>query len=426
MKSPYNLKIIAAAALLVAAAGIGWWLMPKSIAPEDRYIIATIKRGSIAQIVSANGALNPVRLVSVGSQVSGIVKKLYVDFNDQVKAGQILLELDPALTEAQLQQTEASVLSAEASLDLARSNEERARTLFAQDFVSRQEMDQSVQALKLAQAQLAVARAQAARDRTNRVNTVIRSPISGVVVSREVDLGQTVAASFTAPILFKIAQDLSKMQIDSSYSEADIGKIRVGQVAIFRVDAFADKEFQGVVRQVRLNPSIEQNVVTYDVVIAVDNPEMILMPGMTAYVSINTAQRDDALLVPNAALRFRPVDPIYPTEKSRVDSKKTDSKTPENKVPENKITANKEPEIKKPEGKKKAVELAEKVPVQGVSSTIYVLENGQPKPIKIITGITDNRHTEVISGELSENIEVILDDKLQSAKKPVTGGMRFF
>ncbi len=416
MKLTSNSKIIAVVILLIAVSGIVWWLTPEKNSQEDRYTTVTLSRGPIAQIVSANGALNPVRLVSVGSQVSGIVHKLYVDFNDRVKAGQILLELDPSLTEAQLQQSEASVLSAEASLDLARSNEARTRTLFAQEFVSKQELDQSVQALKLAQAQLAVTKAQAQRDRTNRVNTVIRSPISGVVVSREVDLGQTVAASFQAPVLFKIAQDLSKMQIDSSYSEADVGKIRVGQLATFRVDAFSDREFQGTVRQVRLNPTTQQNVVTYNVVIAVNNADLTLMPGMTAYVSINTAQRDDALLIPNAALRFRPVVPVYPTEKSRVDSP-----TPETKKPEIKA-----PEIKIPGDKKKPAKPVEKTAVQGSSSTIYVLENGQPKPIKIITGITDNRHTEVLSSGLDEDSDIIVDDKSQAAKKPAAGGMRFF
>jgi len=421
MKLTSNSKIIVVVILLIAVSGIVWWLTPEKNSPEDRYTTVTLSRGPIAQIVSANGALNPVRLVSVGSQVSGIVHKLYVDFNDSVKAGQILLELDPSLTEAQLQQSEASVLSAEASLDLARSNEARTRTLFAQEFVSKQELDQSVQALKLAQAQLAVTKAQAQRDRTNRVNTIIRSPISGVVVSREVDLGQTVAASFQAPVLFKIAQDLSKMQIDSSYSEADVGKIRVGQLATFRVDAFSDREFQGTVRQVRLNPTTQQNVVTYNVVIAVNNADLTLMPGMTAYVSINTAQRDDALLIPNAALRFRPVDPIYPTEKSRVDSPAPEGSKPEIKTPEIKT-----PEIKTPADKKKSAKAVEKTVVQGSGSTIYILENGQPKPIKIFTGITDNRHTEVLSSELDKGADIIVNDKSQAAKKPAAGGMRFF
>ena len=425
MKFLSHPKIIVSVILLVALAGIVWWFIPKKISQEDRYVTVSLKRGSIAQIVSANGTLNPVRLVSVGSQVSGIVRKLYVDFNDSVQAGQILLELDPSLAEAQLQQSEASVLSAEASLDLAQLNEARVRNLFAQEFVSRQELDQSVQALRLAQAQLAVAKAQAGRDRTNRINTVIRSPISGVVVSREVDLGQTVAASFTAPTLFKIAQDLRKMQIDSSYSEADVGKIRVGQIATFRVDAFMDKEFKGSVQQVRLNPKTEQNVVTYNVVISVENPEMLLMPGMTAYVSITTAQRDNVLLVPNAALRFRPLEPIARGEKLSAPEVKTEDKSSMVNDSDAKKSEPKKLETTKLLDKNQIDKKATVMQMQDPTSTIYVLENGQPKLFKIKTGITDNRYTEMEGSELIEGIDVIVGDKSQAAKKPVTG-RRFF
>ena len=407
MKFLSHPKIIVSVILLAAVAGIVWWFIPKKISQEDRYVTVPLKRGSIAQIVSANGALNPVRLVSVGSQVSGIVRKLYVDFNDHVQAGQILLELDPSLSEAQLQQSKANVLSAEASLELAQLNEARVRNLFSQGFVSRQELDQSVQVLKLAQAQLAVAKAQAGRDRTNRINTVIRSPISGVVVSREVDLGQTVAASFTAPTLFKIAQDLRRMQIDSSYSEADVGKIRVGQIATFRVDAFMDKEFKGSVQQVRLNPKTEQNVVTYNVIISVENPELLLMPGMTAYVSITTAQRDDALLVSNAALRFRPLEPIERIDKLSAPEVKAGVKTEDKNPIVKDSDVPQGDNVKKPEQKKLETttspdknQIDKKVAsiqMHGPTSTIYVLEKGQPKPFKIKTGITDNRYTEVVS-----------------------------
>ncbi|MDE2117147.1 MAG: efflux RND transporter periplasmic adaptor subunit, partial [Betaproteobacteria bacterium] len=303
-------KIVTRSALILlvlgAAGAATWRLMPQKIAPEKRYLTAPLERGPITQIVSANGTLNPVKLVNVGSQVSGIVKKLYADFNYHVQAGQVLLELDPALNQAQLQQSMANVSNAKASLELALANETRMSTLYAQEYVSRQELDTAVQALKSAQAQLAVAEAQAERDRTNLAYTVIRSPVAGVVVSRAVDVGQTVAASFQTPTMFTIAQDLSKMQIDSSYAEADVGNIHEGQQATFRVDAYPDRNFNGVVSQVRLNPTTQQNVVTYDVVIAVDNSAQALMPGMSAYVNIIVAQRKGALLVPNAALRFRP------------------------------------------------------------------------------------------------------------------------
>lgn len=390
-----NIRFLVKSILILLVLGVigatAWWLMPKKISAEARYATAPLERGSITQNVSANGTLNPVKLVNVGSQVSGIVNKLYVDFNDRVKAGQVLLELDPALTQAQLQQSEANVVSANASLELALANEARTRDLFAQEYVSRQELDQAVQALKSAQAQLAVAQAQAARDRTNLTYTVIRSPVAGVVVSRQVDLGQTVAASFQTPTLFQIAQDLSKMQIDSSYAEADVGLIRVGQPASFRVDAYPNRNFHGIVRQVRLNPTTLQNVVTYDVVVSVDNPDQVLMPGMTAYVSITVAQREKTLLVPNAALRFRPSD-----AQARTDSGK--------------------PKGDGSKGKGDATPMG----------TVYVLENGQPKLVRIPIGITDNRLTEVLGGDLKEGAAVIVEDRQPPAKSSSGPGMRLF
>ncbi|MBI4937076.1 MAG: efflux RND transporter periplasmic adaptor subunit [Nitrosomonadales bacterium] len=388
----------ALALLLLGVLGAGaWWGMPQKVAPENRYVTAALERGPITQLVSANGTLNPVKLVSVGSQVSGIVKKIYADFNDQVQAGQVLLELDPALTQAQLQQSTANVSNAKASLELALANELRMNTLYAQEYVSRQELDQAIQALKSAQAQLAVAEAQAERDRTNLAYTVIRSPVSGVVVSREVDIGQTVAASFQTPTLFKIAQDLRKMQIDSNYAEADVGSIRVGQPTTFRVDAFPDRTFSGEVRQVRLNPTTQQNVVTYNVVIAVDNADQVLMPGMTAYVSIIVAQRKEALLVPNAALRFRPSEVKPGTGKPRADGRA-------------------------PGGGK---ERGGADP--GRTGSVYVIENGALKPVRIGIGITDNRFTEVLGGELKEGAKVVVEDTQPAARNSGGApGMRLF
>ena len=392
--------------VLGAIGGVAWWLKPKPMSSEKRYATATLERGALTQTVSANGTLNPVKLVNVGSQVSGTVKKLYADFNDQVKAGQILLELDPALTQAQLQQSLANVSSANASLELALANEARMRSLYKQEYVSRQELDQAVQALKTAQAQVAVAQAQSVRDRTNLAFTVIRSPVTGVVVSREVDLGQTVAASFQTPNLFKIAQDLSKMQIDSNYAEADVGNIRVGQSANFSVDAFPNRSFRGEVRQVRLNPTTQQNVVTYDVVIAVDNADQVLMPGMTAYVSITIDQRKDALLVPNAALRFRPTDAGSTTDKTGGNSNKP-----------------KDAQSRNGRGGEKGKNKGEGSATTG---TVYVLENGQPKPVRITTGITDNRFTEVVAGDLKEGTAVIVEDKQPPAKASSSSPMRLF
>jgi HlyD family secretion protein len=382
--------LIAAIVLLVGAAAV-WWFMPSKASAEGRYTTVALEHGAITQSVAANGTLNPVVLVSVGSQVSGIVQKLYADFNGKVKAGQVLLELDPTLNRAQLQQSEANLASAQASLDLAQANEERARGLFAQEYVTRQDLDVAVQALKAAKAQFNVVQAQVVRDRRNLDNTVIRSPVSGVVVSRLVDVGQTVAASLQSPTLFTIAQDLSHMQIDTSYAEADIGNIRVGQQATFRVDAFPSRTFRGEVKQVRLNPTTQQNVVTYDVVVSVNNEDQALMPGMTAYVNIVVAQRKDVLLVPNTALRFRPVD----TAKARNggDKPKGDGR-----------------------GKGDATPMG----------TVYVLENSQPKPVRVSVGITDNRMTEVMGGEIKDGDAVIIEDRQPPAKANGGPGMRLF
>ena len=387
-------------ALLVIAGALTSWLMQNNQPVEERYVTATAEQGAITQTVSANGTLNPVTLVSVGSQVSGIVKKIYADFNDHVKAGQILLELDPALIQAQLQQSMANVANAHATLELTLANEARTRELFAQEYVTRLELDQAVQALKSARAQLAVYEAQATRDRTNLSYTVIRSPVSGVVVSREVNTGQTVAASFQTPTLFKIAENLSKMQIDTNYAEADVGSIKVGQKANFRVDAFPNRSFHGVVHQVRLNPTTQQNVVTYDVVVAVDNADQSLLPGMTAYVNIIIAERKDILIVPNAALRFRPADAVTRTEKSRSENKSQDGRL----------------KMGKDERNKADVQMG----------TVYVLENGKSKSIRISVGITDNRNTEVLSGDFKEGATIILEDRQASTKKSGGSAMRLF
>lgn len=292
--------------LLLAVLAAGSYALWKMRAPEVKYRTTEAKLSDITQSVSANGTLKPVVLVNVGTQVSGTVRRLYVDFNDKVKQGQMLAELDPAVLNAQVQQTEANLASARASLDLATANEQRAQTLFRQEYISRQELDQAVQAARVARAQVQQITAQLGRDRTNLGYTIIRSPVSGVVVSRAVDVGQTVAASFQTPTLFQIAQDLRQMQIDTAFAEADIGSIKVGQPVQFTVDAFPNRNFNATVKQVRLNATVTQNVVTYNVVVAVDNPDSILLPSMTAYVSVITAQRSDVLAVPNAALRFRP------------------------------------------------------------------------------------------------------------------------
>lgn len=382
--------------LLVIAGAGGYWYWQKNVKSPagERYKTQAVEIGNVSQTVSANGTLNPVVLVSVGTQVSGTVKKLFTDFNARVSQGQILMELDASLFQAQVRQSEANVANAEASLELAAANETRTRGLFAQEYVSRQELDQATQALKSARAQVALSRAQLAKDRTNLAYSIIRSPVSGVVVDRQVDVGQTVAASFQTPTLFKIAQDLRKMQIDSSFAEADVGNIREGQPVHFTVDAFPDRAFTATVRQVRLNATTQQNVVTYDVVVAVDNPDQSLMPGMTAYVNVVVAERKNVLLVPNAALRFKPQDDTGKTAKSN--------------------GAGRAQGQGQGKGKPKASQ-------EGMRGTVYVLAGKELKAVKVRVGITDNRVTEVLSGDLKEGDPVVVEDT-QTTGSAAAGG----
>jgi HlyD family secretion protein len=395
--------------LFVAIAGTGlivYWQFFMNTPMQYRSQV--VEKGDISQTVSANGTINPVTLVSVGTQVSGTVKKLYVDFNSKVKNGQILLELDDALLAAQLKQDLANVQNAEASLELTTSNEARARDLFKQEYVSRQELDSAVQAKKSAQAQLKLSQATVEKDRANLAYSVIRSPVSGVVVDRSVDVGQTVAASLQTPTLFKIAQDLSKMQIDANFAEADIGNIRIDQVVRFTVDAFPNRNFKGVVKLIRLNPTTVSNVVTYDAVINVDNPDQALLPGMTAYVSIAVAERKDALLVPNAALRYKPANAEM-------------QKPPSNQNPS--PVANSGSDAQKSGGGRPGDSPGTAKPKRDAfSGKVYVLENGKPKLVSVTLGITDNRNTEITGGELKAGDLIILGEA--QSDRPSGSGSR--
>jgi HlyD family secretion protein len=376
MKIFKSAPFIAVLVLMTIVAGV--WAYQTWHKPDDsqRYRTQTLSRGDLSQSVTATGTLNPVRVVSVGTQVSGIVKKLYVDFNDEVKQGQILLELDPDLLNAKLQQSQASLNSAKAKLSLAQSKTQRLRGLFKQGYLSQQELDEAETDLAANLAQYAQIQAQVQSDKVNLENTIIRSPVSGVVINREIDEGQTVAASFQTPTLIKIAQDLSKMQINANFSEADLGKLKEGQAATFRVDAFAQRQFDGQIRQIRLNPTTQQNVVTYDVVINVDNPDLALLPGMTAYVDIILEQRNEALLLPNAALRFKPEVSNDKNTAANNDKNKPRKGTGENR---------------------------------GMAK-VYILEQGKPKEIKVKVGISNGKFTEVLSNELKEGNTVIVND----------------
>lgn len=368
--------IIAGAALAAGVAAYAYWPHDRTAQPSERYRTQTVDRGDIAQIITANGALNPVVLVNVGTQVSGTVRKIHADFNDRVKDNQVLAELDPALFQAQVKQSEANVLSAQAALELARIKIERVIALQRKNLVAKEELDVARQQVEAATAQLKLAEAQLERDRINLRNSVIRSPISGVVVARSVDVGQTVAANFQTPTLFQIAQDLREMQINTSIAEADVGSLQPGMAVMFTVDAYPDQRFPGRIRQIRLNPTIQQNVVTYNVVVDLDNADGRLLPGMTAYVSVTTGERKNVLRVPNAALSFQP----------RRDDEEERGPRP---------------------------------PARERKTQVYVLDaQGKLKPIPVETGLTDNALTEITGGDLQPGDRVVTRD----ARKREAGG----
>jgi HlyD family secretion protein len=345
------------ALLAVSGAGFALWKNLPSDQPQQKFKTEKIERGDIVQTITANGTLNPVVVVNVGTQISGTIQKLHVNFNDQVTAGQILAELDPSLLGATLKQSQANLANTEANLRLAQTKESRARKLVSKGFVVQSQLDEAMEALDAAKAQIKVAKAQIERDEANLRYSTIRSPISGIVIARPVDIGQTVAASFQTPTLFQIAQDLKVMQIDTSVAEADIGKIKLQQAVTFTVDTFPEKNFAGSVKQIRLNPTIQQNVVTYNVVIAADNSEGSLLPGMTAHVQINTQRHEQVLRVANAALRYKPSD-------------------------------------------------AEHALKEGIPR-LYKVIQGKPAPFNVKLGIADNFFTEIISSDLKEGDEVV-------------------
>lgn len=387
----------------------------------ENYQTETLARGDIAHTVSANGTLNPVTLVSVGTQVSGTITALHADFNDRVEAGQILMRLDDALLRAALQQSEANSAAAQSALRLAQSDVERIAPLAKDGFVSQQELDQTRQALQDAQAKVAQTRAQVTKDCTNLGYAVIRSPVSGVVVLRAVDAGQTVAASFSTPELFKIAKDLREMQIDAYFAEADIGQIRVGIPVTFRVDAFTGQRFTGTVKQIRLNPKTESNVVSYNVVVAVANPDEKLLPGMTAYVDIKVQEKTDVLRVPNTALRFKPTDGSQVIKAADSTEKKgSDEMLPAGAGNGAAASAGSGGESADSGERRRSART-------GGSARVYVLRDGRLHEVRVQTGITDRRYTELRSGALKAGDPVVVgegaEDEVPTGGRP--RGMQF-
>jgi HlyD family secretion protein len=413
--------------VLVLAGGFLLYRLIGQSGSNQKFRFAKVEKGEVNLVVTATGIINPVVTVLVGSQVSGTIKALYADFNSQVKQGQLIAQIDPAIFDAQVEQARANVSNAKANLENAKANLVKAevavldakrnfdrnkplleRQVIAQATLdtAQANYDTAVAQKEVAKAQIESANAQVEQMKaalsmaeTNLRYTIIRSPVNGTVISRNVDVGQTVAASLQAPTLFSIAKDLTKMQVDTNVSEADVGRIMVGQDSTFTVDAYPDRTFHGKVSEIRNAPTTIQNVVTYDVVILVDNSDLKLKPGMTANVSVMIAHREGVLKIPNAALRFRPVSAKSESGKGG---------TPQ-KVGEQVKTGGAD---------------------QGKPGRVWVLSTaGEPTPLSIVLGITDGTFSEVISGDLREGAGVIVEEtsskKSQSSSPlPFGGGMR--
>jgi HlyD family secretion protein len=370
---------------VLAAAGVGAWLAfgrTSAPAPGSQYETVEVSKGPVLARVTATGTLAATVTVVVGTQVSGRVQELLADFNSPVKKGQVVARIDPQMIQGDVEQKRANLLAAQANVvrakvtaeDAARQFE-RAKALLPKKFVSeadvdtaRANADATKAAVQSAQATLAQARASKKQAEVNLAYTTIVSPIDGVVISRNVDVGQTVAAAFQAPTLFTIAEDLRKMQVHCNVSEADVGKLKPQMAATFTVDAWPTQRFSGTIREVRFAPQTLQNVVTYDAVVDVDNPELKLKPGMTASVTVVVAERQDVARVPNAALRFRP-----------------------------------------------SADLQKQIPAGMKSDTapdrrmVWVLREGTPEPVTVRVGITDGTLTEVVEGAVQPGEKLVSD-----------------
>lgn len=426
--------ILAAMALVVAGGG---YFATRKGKGEIKWRQAPIQKGALQQRISATGTLSALVQVNVGTQVSGTISGLAVDYNSVVKKGQVVAQIDPTLLQTALQDANAGLERATTNLDDARRQLDRAKRLIKEKLIPDQDLEARQVAFETASANLMTAKSALQRARTNLAYATITAPVSGVVVSRNVDLGQTVAASFNTPTLFTIAQDLTKMKLEVSIDEADIGQVKEGQPSLFTVDSYPDTQFRGRVNQVRLEPIIQQNVVTYKVVVAVDNDELKLRPGMTANVSILTQARESVLKVPSVALRFNPMAflPASDLKKEAKGDRKGDGKT------EPKAEAKVEPKGETRGGGRGGQGGGGRMamaglPVKGLvaprEDRVWILESGKPKALSVRAGISDGQYTEVSGEDLAEGLQVLTG--VEDAKRagatasPITaprgGGMR--
>jgi HlyD family secretion protein len=402
MKRTYLYGIIA----IVVLGTAGYFLLWNSNGKDVKYRTETTSKGSIVVQVRATGTINPVQTVAVGSQVSGIIEKINVDFNSQVRKGEIIAVLDSTNLFASVKEAEANLERTRAQLNESERTQKRTTELFKKNLVSQADLDAAQSAYEQAAAQLKQTQAALDRALVSLRYAIIRSPIDGVVISRDVDVGQTVAASLQTPKLFGIANDLKRMQVEASVDEADIGQIKDGQMVTFTVDAYTEEQFTGTVSQVRLAPVTVQNVVTYTVIIDVPNPEMKLRPGMTATVSILVNKHDDILRVPALAVRFLPPQDIldkYKESRAQADESRKPSQDERERKGQDSFRMGGANHGAQAEGMRKAGGMGVK------TATLWVLGNGKDlKPVDVTIGISDNRYVEILSGSLKEGDEVIV------------------
>ena len=511
-------KIVLAVAVLALAGGGWYWYQSRNGDAELRYRVAKVERGALAAVVVASGTLNAVTTVQVGSQISGQVKEIFADFNTAVKKDQVIAQIDPSTFELRVNQARADLDSASGAVEVARAglvaqqaevarvrftlvdaqrDVERKKALVDKKFISPAELEKAVsvqdttrEQLKAVQAQIKVNEAQVSSARAavkqresllkqaqvDLERTIIRAPVDGTVILRNIDAGQTVAASLQAPVLFTIAQDLRDMQVEAAIDEADVGRLRVGMGASFAVDAFPRRNFGGEIRQIRKSQLTVQNVVSYTVVISAANPDLALLPGMTANVRIAVENRASALKVPNAALRFRPAGTVdvkapadappqqqggqaaqefrnriqqelKPSDAQRAQLEEIFSESRQKfaRVRDMKGDGNRRKEAERiraeTNGRITEILTPEQRPAwerllaesgtrgQSTSGRVYVLENSEPKPVDVRLGLSDGMSTEVLSG-LAENTEVIIGTADARGSAPAAGGglprARFF
>jgi HlyD family secretion protein len=402
-------KILIVIVILLAAGGAGfaYWRMGNG-AKEPPYLTVPVSKANVRQVVSSTGTLQAVTTVLVGSQVSGTIAKLNADFNTKVTKGQVVAELDPAKFAARVDETRANLLSAQATLTKSKVSVEdaertlkRTQELKQRELVSQSELDAAQTSYDAARSQMNVSQAQVgqAQASLNQASidlgyTVIRSPVDGMVISRNVDVGQTVAASLSAPTLFTVANDLTRMEVHTNVDEADVGNIREGQDVSFTVDAHPNRRFRGKVLQVRNAPQVIQNVVTYDAVVRINNKELLLKPGMTANVQFLVSEKEDILTIPNMALRFKPPEDKNETQ----DLLRQEQGRAAPRVGQRRTSRG--------GGSGAGADAVEGRRVRQVK--VYVMKDGKAQPLDVQVGITDGSKTELISGGLNENDPVII------------------